>query len=232
MCVTAKWTANYVIISPSWRWSHSPIFATGVGWRWVSSLFCLTRLIISLGSMSRFERLLWVHFRRTLLTPTRSSGHASATSLYRGPARIAEVLNDDELSVLTNYKPPLWAANPPQQNQREDRFLDSLEIDNGWDELIEILSTPYPFCLVRATKTRKHRTQRNNWRLDRGKDDNGLMRLYALLGEACDSHYKCLNAKDLVLLGSRWAKGTNMYRHMKHSFLQNWTQLLQKIFVL
>lgn len=147
-------------------------------------------------------------FSEDALTPTRSGGHASATSLYRGPARIAEVLNDDELSVLTNYKPPLWAANPPQQNQREDRFLDSLEIDSfGWDELIEILSTPYPSAWSEQQK--QENTEHNETIEDwiEGKDDNGLMRLYALLGEACDSHYKCLNAKDLCIVRVEMGQG-------------------------
>ena len=76
-------------------------------------------------------------FQHEPLTPTRSGGHALGGTLYRGPARIADVLNDDDLSLLTNYTPPLWTANPPQQNQREDRFLESLEIEGwGWSELV------------------------------------------------------------------------------------------------
>ena len=73
-------------------------------------------------------------FQTENLTPTRSGSYAPANMLYRGPAKIAEVLGDDDLSKLINEKAPLWVANPPQQNQRDDRFLDSLNI-NSWDWL-------------------------------------------------------------------------------------------------
>jgi hypothetical protein len=49
-------------------------------------------------------------FKTEALTPTRSGSHAPSDALYRGPARIAEVLNDDDLSLLTTYATPLWAA--------------------------------------------------------------------------------------------------------------------------
>lgn len=123
-------------------------------------------------------------FKDEALTPTRSGSYAPAAELYRGPAKIAEVLNDDDLSFLTNGEPPLWAANPPQQNQREDRFLDTLKIDRwGWSELASSLS-----CI-----DDDERKPIENWISQ--KDDSWLMRLYALLGEAYDVHNECVDAE-------------------------------------
>ena len=128
-------------------------------------------------------------FRDEPLTPTKSGTHAPATGLRRGPARISEVLNDDDLSLLTNYEPPLWAANPPQQNQREDRFLDSLKIDSwGWSELTSALST----------LDDDDREPIEDWISQ--KDDAWVMRFYALLGEACDVHCESVDAEGLHIV--------------------------------
>lgn len=130
-------------------------------------------------------------FQNEALTPTRSGAHAPATGLYRGPARIAEVLNDDDLSLLTNNEPPLWAANPPQQNQREDRFLDSLEIVGwGWSELASKISGIESEADSKLIK---------DWIEE--KDDAWLMRFYALLGDACSSpHNKRIVVHHLLMI--------------------------------
>ena len=112
-------------------------------------------------------------FKSQALTPTRSGSHAKAESLYRGSAKIAEVITDEDLSLLTEYEIPLWAANPPQLNQREDNFLDSLTIDR-WD--FEQLS-----ALFKPTDKEKI----ESWLAQ--KDDDWMMRFYALLGEAHSS---------------------------------------------
>ncbi|MEI6268263.1 MAG: hypothetical protein WCP01_05220 [Methylococcaceae bacterium] len=125
-------------------------------------------------------------FKDESLTPTRSGGYASADALYRGPARIAEVLNDDDLSLLTNYTPPLWAANPPPQSLREDRFLDSLKIDNwGWGELANSIS---------YLGEERERIEI----LISGKDDTWLLRFYALLEQASEEH--SVNVTDLCII--------------------------------
>lgn len=117
-------------------------------------------------------------FQTEKLTPTRSGSYAPASALYRGPTRIAEILDDSDLSLLTNYEAPLWAANPPQQHQREDRFLDSLGIDTwGWEELAKLMSASL-----------EDRKAIESW--IKQKDDTWLFRFYSLLGEACSSpHY-------------------------------------------
>ena len=128
-------------------------------------------------------------FKEEPFTPTRSGTHAPAAWLYRGPAKIAEVLNDEDLSLLTNFAPPLWSANPPQQNQREDRFLDSLKIDNwGWSELSSTLSHVGD----------DERETIEAWVAQ--KDDAWVMRFYALLGEAFEVHYKPVYAEDLRIV--------------------------------
>ena len=115
-------------------------------------------------------------FKNQALTPTRSGSHAKADALYRGPAKIAGVIDDEDLSLLTNDEMPLWVANPPQINQREDNFLDSLGIDR-WD--LEQLSTI--FKPVDKEKIELWLAK---------KDDNWMMRFYILLNEAKESHDK------------------------------------------
>jgi hypothetical protein len=140
-------------------------------------------------------------FNHDELTPIRRGAHAPATGLYRGAARIVEVLSDDDLSLLTNYEAPLWAANPPQQNQREDRFLDSLEIDGfGWAELIETLSPPHRYVWTdeQRAENNRHKQLIESW--IEGKDDAWVMRFYALLGEACGAHGECIDAKELRIV--------------------------------
>ena len=128
-------------------------------------------------------------FKKEALTPTKSGSHASSTSIFRGPAKIAEVLSDDDLSLLTNYSPPLWAANPPQQNQREDRFLESLNIDSwGWKELASRFSS----------RNDEERKIVNDWIL--AKDDAWLMRFYALLGEAYETNNASLDVHELFIV--------------------------------
>ncbi|WP_136796204.1 sacsin N-terminal ATP-binding-like domain-containing protein [Desulfosediminicola ganghwensis] len=124
-------------------------------------------------------------FKDEPLTPTRSGSHAPATALYRGPVKISEVLSDNDLSLLTNYEPPLWAANPPLQNQRDDRFLDSLKIYKwGWSNLFGALSS----------LDEDKRESIESWIAQ--KDDAWVMRFYALLGEACHIIFRYLDLKD------------------------------------
>lgn len=137
-------------------------------------------------------------FQNEPLTPTKNGAHTKADGLYRGPAKIAEVLNDDVLSFLTKYDPPLWAANPPQQNQREDRFLDSLEIDEwGWSELSKAISKPHRYSWQPQHKEEndRHKRRLDDWLTQ--KDDAWLMRLYALLGEACDAYNENMDVNEL-----------------------------------
>jgi hypothetical protein len=119
-------------------------------------------------------------FRSENLTPTKSGTHSPAISLYSGPAKISDTINDDDLSMLRDHEHSLWAANPPQQNQREGRFLESLDISEfSWTDLIDRVSIPYH---LDDEETREHIQRIERW--IEGKNDAWLLRFYALLGEA------------------------------------------------
>jgi hypothetical protein len=116
-------------------------------------------------------------FKNQSLTPTKSGTHCASTALYRGAKKISDVISDDDLSILTEYEiPRLWAANPPPQRQREDNFLDSLEIDR-WD--FEQLSTIFKPA---------DKEKIESWLAE--KPDDWMMSFYELLGEAKDKHDK------------------------------------------
>jgi len=70
------------------------------------------------------ERLVEV-FQQEKLTPMKQGGHAAADGIFRGQARLSDFVKDHDLGMIwgEEYSPPLWIANPPQRNQREDDFL-------------------------------------------------------------------------------------------------------------
>lgn len=114
-------------------------------------------------------------FQEEDLLPTKSGSHRKAGGLYRGPSEISAVIDDQDLSLLTGYAPPLWAANAPQKGQREDNFLDSVDVEPwGWDALDEA---------IRGTRWNDEKRERIETWISK-KPDNWLMRLYALL-ESC-----------------------------------------------
>lgn len=124
-------------------------------------------------------------FQKQDLTPTRSGEHRSAETLYRGPAKIAEVLGDEGLSLLTNYATPLWAANAPQENQREDQFIQGLEIEEwGWSNLVSIFRLPHDYLWGSDEEDENHAYRERIETFIREMSDSKLMRFYALLGEA------------------------------------------------
>lgn len=135
-------------------------------------------------------------FREQDLTPTRSGEHRSAGALYRGPATIADVIRDDGLSNLTSFSVPLWAANAPQENQREDRFIQSLEIEEwSWSELASIFKLPHPYAGQDNEKAENASHKERIETFIRQMSDAELMRFYALLGEAVDAHNVHINRK-------------------------------------
>lgn len=130
-------------------------------------------------------------FQEQPLTPTKDGSHAPALALFKGPAKISRVLSDDDLALLTCEQPPLWAANAPQQNQREDRFLDSLNINSwGWSELVNTIS-----CFEGEDEEKE---LIESWIAK--KDDTWLRQFYALLGESQEEHYESVYAEDLRLV--------------------------------
>lgn len=123
------------------------------------------------------------------LTPTKSKSHAPAKSLFRGPSRISGVLDDVDFSLLAKREQPLWVANPSQQYQRDDKFLESLNIEEwSWYELTDTFS-----CCGE-----EDRQSIADWISQ--KNDAWVMRFYALLGEACDQHDKTLCDLEIPLI--------------------------------
>jgi len=140
-------------------------------------------------------------FKSEPLTPTMSGSHAPARELYRGPAQIHKVLNDDDLSQLTQHAPPFWAKNPPQENQREDVFLKSLDIGSwGWSELGKMINKPHRFAFTPQHHTANELRKNLIENFIARKEDAWLQRFYALLGEACESHEACADATDLCII--------------------------------
>ena len=69
-------------------------------------------------------------FQQKNLTPMKQGGHKAANGIFRGSARLSDLISDNDLATLLggDYSPPLWISNPPQRNQREDNFLSMLDI--------------------------------------------------------------------------------------------------------
>ena len=82
-------------------------------------------------------------FQSNTLTPMKHGGHAPANDTYRGRRQLSDLVDDEDLAIILGKDPsaPLWIANPPQQNQREDNFLSMLGI-REWstEDLVNRLS--------------------------------------------------------------------------------------------
>ena len=90
-------------------------------------------------------------FKNKKLTPMKRGGHAAASGIYRGGARLLSLISDKDLAIILgkNHSLPLWAANAPQRNQEADNFLSSLGISE-WDEkdLVSELSNQPDLVLI------------------------------------------------------------------------------------
>ena len=109
-------------------------------------------------------------FKEEELTPMKQGGHAAANGIFKGPAQLSNLINDNDLATILgeDYSPPMWIANPPQRNQREDNFLSMLDISE-WTikNLIDSLEA-------------RQAEQITEWLS--GKSENWHERLYSLLG--------------------------------------------------
>ncbi|MBU1399330.1 MAG: hypothetical protein KKH85_10655, partial [Proteobacteria bacterium] len=113
-------------------------------------------------------------FQSEKLTPMKQGGHAAANGIFRGPAQLSNLISDDDLATILgeDYFPPMWVANPPQRNQREDNFLSMLGISDWKIEnlMSELSAQSEPIM---------------NWLA--GKTDEWHQQLYALLGDFLSS---------------------------------------------
>ncbi len=115
-------------------------------------------------------------FNTNKLVPMKQGGHAAASETYRGSRRLSDLINDEDLATLLekDSTSPLWIANPPQNNQREDNFLSMLDISE-WtiEDLIEALETQSDTVM--------------EWL--KGKSDEWPQNLYAFLEDTSFSYY-------------------------------------------
>lgn len=113
-------------------------------------------------------------FNNEELTPMKQGSHAAASETFRGQARLSDLISDSDLAKIwgDDYCPPMWIANPPQRNQREDNFLSMLYI-NEWttEDLVSELSANSESIMKWLTE----------------KPDEWHQRLYALLGDFLSS---------------------------------------------
>ena len=138
-------------------------------------------------------------FKVDALTPMKRGGYAAADGIFKGSASISDIIDDEDLVLLLNdnYVIPMWVSNPPQKNQREDRFLESLGIEEwGWSELVNSINS-----LDESEKRERVVIWLNE------KNDEWLIRYYALLGEACITHRECVDVSDIRIVRVMTNKG-------------------------
>lgn len=163
-------------------------------------------------------------FREEDLLPTKNGSHLKADGLYRGASEISSVIDDGDLSLLTGYGSPLWAANAPQKGQREDKFLDTLEIDEwGWEALKD--------AIQETQRDGEKKARIEKWMSE--KQDSWLMKFYALM-ESC--HEETATYFDKSPLASAWSalvgvrvtdgKGAVEHVNPRHAFFPK--QILTK----
>jgi hypothetical protein len=150
-------------------------------------------------------------FKSKHLVPTKSGAHRMAEELFRGPSDIVNLISDDDLATVTGgkWETPLWCANPPQVNQRADKFLDALEIDDwGWEQLCDALCCNREHLELEEDPTQPERLK--SWLA--AKDDAWLRRFYALLHDATMRHYHDLDISNLALVRVDAESGSRMVK--------------------
>jgi hypothetical protein len=109
-------------------------------------------------------------FKTQALVPVDRGGHAPASSLFKGPARIREIIAKEDLALFCDSSIAQWVAGV-MESQRADKFLGALGIrDWLWTNL-------------HSTMLRKFGgngdVKSATWLV--GKDDEWLQSFYALL---------------------------------------------------
>jgi len=159
----------------------------------------------------RIRREITQTFQMHPITPTRNKSYAAAKNLYRGASKISEVIDDEDLSFFTGEKTPLWVANPSQQNQREDRFLDSLNIRRwSWDELSLIFITLQRYQTTSSIYKNTHQpseTELERWL--KPKTDKWLMSFYALLDEVICNNKQIKVVENVKIIRVSTKQGDN-----------------------
>jgi len=132
--------------------------------------------------LSDFYRIIYVKvctaFMEKELVPTRDRKYNKSVKLISGPANISLVLGDSELMSIYKSKNMIWAANAALRNQREDKFLSSLDIrEYNYHQVAEIFDDSYRSEVESIIEN---------------KDDEWVKSLYSLL----NTTYENLNDDD------------------------------------
>ena len=139
-------------------------------------------------------------FNKEKLIPMKQGDHAPAKDVFRGSARLSDIIKDKDLAKILGdgHSPPLWIANPPQRNQREDRFLSMLEITE-WttSKLVDELSGKFD-TIIKWLKKKTYEWHR---------------RFYVLLLDELerDGSYKLRNLRIIRCSDKKYRIGTNCY---------------------
>jgi hypothetical protein len=113
--------------------------------------------------------------------------YCNAQNVYLGSKVFSDLISDDDLVFLTdaNNYPPMWVASPRQINNREYKFIESLNITQwGVEELIVALNSFNANNVYDQNAANKTRSKFNQW--ISVKDDVWLAKFYNILGE----HFK------------------------------------------
>jgi hypothetical protein len=140
-------------------------------------------------------------FETESLTPTKNGHHAKSTMLYRGSAKMSDVINNEDLTTLTGNQHDGWVVNAQQKNSREDVFLDDLQIDKfEFDELFEIfesLDTAIGILDEDEDTKDDYEEEINSYNEIKAwfeqKDDKWIKQFYNLLSEDEDNLWYQLN---------------------------------------
>lgn len=82
-----------------------------------------------LGKYERIKERVIKFFNEEPLVPMKNGGFDAARGKYKGASRLLNLFSDDDLKIIfRNPENDLWIQNPRQVNQRDDKFLQSLDI--------------------------------------------------------------------------------------------------------
>jgi hypothetical protein len=168
------------------------------------------------------------------LTPTHAKGFAPASTLMQGSATLKDLLNDQDLNVLTSREGVAkiaWATNA-LQNSRAEKFLRSLEIPVvSGDALVrfiarsarpQVTARVYDKVTNRLTQVYSDRPgvspeeiQRSFWAWLDQHDDHWMQRMYATLHELAPQHIPLLSmlrmAPIVRVFDGRYLAGESTY---------------------
>jgi hypothetical protein len=141
-------------------------------------------------------------FETESLTPTKNGHHAKSTMLYRGPAKMSDVINNEDLTILTGEEHDGWVVNAQQKNSREDDFIDSLNIaEFEFSELFDIFEMFDSSVFTNEYKNEEELVVRDFKKVRKykkiktwfeQKNDKWIKRFYTLLNENDENSWDLL----------------------------------------